>query len=102
MTGEVDSRGQADGVPEAAESVHLPEPSYLPILLAFGITIALVGVVINWVIVGIGVVIFLVVLVRWIRQTREEMADLPLEHGPAARALRWPPWRRTPPPRSSA
>jgi hypothetical protein len=80
MTGEIESGNQGDGVPEAGEPVHLPEPSYLPVLLAFGITIALVGVVINWVIVGIGVVIFLVVLVRWIRQTREEMADLPLEH----------------------
>jgi Flp pilus assembly protein TadB len=80
MTGEIESGRQDDGVPEAGESVHLPEPSYLPVLLALGITIALVGVVVNFVIVGVGVVIFLVVLVRWIRQTREEMADLPLEH----------------------
>jgi Flp pilus assembly protein TadB len=79
MTGEIES-GRHDGAPEAGESVHLPEPSYLPVLLAFGITIALVGVVVNWVIVGIGLVIFLVVLLRWIRQTRAEMADLPLEH----------------------
>lgn len=80
MTSEIENERQGDGVPEAGEPVHLPEPSYLPVLLAFGITIALVGVVVNWVIVGIGVVIFLVVLVRWIRQTRAEMADLPLEH----------------------
>jgi Flp pilus assembly protein TadB len=80
MTSEIESDRHSDGVPEAGEPVHLPEPSYLPVLLAFGVTIALVGVVINWVIVGIGVVIFLVVLVRWIRQTRAEMADLPLEH----------------------
>jgi Flp pilus assembly protein TadB len=80
MTSEIESDHNSDGVPEAGEPVHLPEPSYLPVLLAFGITIALVGVVVNWVIVGIGVVIFLVVLVRWIRQTRAEMADLPLEH----------------------
>jgi Flp pilus assembly protein TadB len=79
MTSEIDS-GHHDGAPEAGEPVHLPEPSYLPVLLAFAITIALVGVVVNWVIVGIGLVIFLVVLVRWIRQTRAEMADLPLEH----------------------
>ncbi|HEX4759482.1 MAG TPA: cytochrome c oxidase subunit 4 [Thermoleophilaceae bacterium] len=80
MTSEIESDRNSDGAPEAGEPVHLPEPSYLPVLLAFGITIALVGVVVNWVIVGIGVVIFLVVLVRWIRQTRAEMADLPLEH----------------------
>jgi hypothetical protein len=28
----------------------------------------------------IGILIFLVAVIRWIRQTREEMAELPLEH----------------------
>jgi hypothetical protein len=79
MTGEIEPNTQLD-VPEPGEPVHLPEPSYLPVTLAFGITVAIVGVVLNWYIVGIGVVITLVVLVRWIRQTRAEMADLPLEH----------------------
>jgi hypothetical protein len=62
------------------EEVHLPEPSYLPALVALGITLALVGVVLTWFITGIGVIIFLVATIRWIRQTREEMAELPLEH----------------------
>jgi hypothetical protein len=79
MTGETEPTRGGD-VPEPGEPVHLPEPSYLPVALAFGITVALVGIVLNWVIVGIGVVIFLVVLVRWVRATRNEMADLPLEH----------------------
>jgi hypothetical protein len=68
------------GAPDPGESIHLPEPSYLPVVVAFGITIALVGIVLNVVIVAIGVIIFLVAVVRWIRQAREEMADLPLEH----------------------
>jgi hypothetical protein len=67
-------------LPPPSEEVHLPEPSYLPPLVALGLTLALVGVVLTWVLTGIGVVIFLVALVRWIRQTREEMAELPLEH----------------------
>ena len=66
--------------PEAGEAVHLPEPSYLPVVVALGVTIAVVGVVLNVAIVAIGVVIFVVAVVRWVRQTREEMADLPLEH----------------------
>lgn len=66
--------------PEAGEPVHLPEPSYLPVLVAFGVTVIVVGVVLNWIIVGIGVLITLVTLVRWVRAVREEMADLPLEH----------------------
>jgi type IV secretory pathway TrbD component len=65
---------------EAGETVHLPGPSYLPVALAFGLTIAIVGIVLNWVIVGIGVVITLIVLVRWIGETRRETAELPLEH----------------------
>lgn len=65
---------------EAGEAIHLPGPSYLPVATAFGLTIAVVGVVLNWVIVGIGVVIVLVAVVRWIGETRRETAELPLEH----------------------
>ena len=64
----------------AGEAVHLPGPSYLPVLTAFGITIAVVGVVLSWALVGIGVVIALVAIVRWVRATRDEMSELPLEH----------------------
>ena len=49
-------------------------------LVAAGTTIALIGVVVNLVIFVIGLLITLVATVRWIRQTREEMAELPLEH----------------------
>jgi hypothetical protein len=79
MTGEVEPDRQLEA-PEAGEAVHLPEPSYLPVLVAFGITLAVVGVVINVAILAIGLLITLVAVVRWVRQTREEMADLPLEH----------------------
>ena len=66
--------------PPPSEEVHLPEPSYLPALTALGLTIAVVGVVLSWILCGIGVVIAVAAIVRWIRQTREEMAELPLEH----------------------
>ena len=62
------------------DEVHLPDPSYLPAVLAFGLSIAVIGVIMSWVVVAIGLIIFLVALVRWVRQTREEMAQLPLEH----------------------
>jgi uncharacterized membrane protein YidH (DUF202 family) len=64
----------------AGEAVHLPGPSYLPVITAFGVSVAVVGIVIAWFLVVIGVVIALVAIVRWIRETREEMAGLPLEH----------------------
>ncbi|HMJ95414.1 MAG TPA: cytochrome c oxidase subunit 4 [Thermoleophilaceae bacterium] len=65
---------------EAGEAVHLPGPSYLPVVTAFGLTIAIVGIVLNWVIVGIGVVITLIAIGRWIGETRRETAELPVEH----------------------
>jgi hypothetical protein len=67
-------------LPPPTEEIHLPEPSYLPVVLAFGVTIAIVGVVFTWVMVAIGLVIVLIALFRWIRQTRAEMSELPLGH----------------------
>jgi hypothetical protein len=72
--------GGGGNPPPLSEEIHLPEPSYLPALTALGITIAVVGVVLSWVIAGIGALIAVVAIARWIRQTREEMAELPLEH----------------------
>jgi hypothetical protein len=69
-----------DGVPPAGEQVHLPGATYLPAWTAFGITIALVGVILSWVIVGIGAVIAGVAILRWIREAREDISQLPLEH----------------------
>jgi Cytochrome c oxidase subunit IV len=64
----------------AGEAIHLPGPSYLPVLTAFGTTIAVVGVVIAWWLTVIGGLIALVAIYLWIRETREEISELPLEH----------------------
>jgi len=73
-------QGPDGDVPPAGEAVHLPGPSYLPAVTALGITLALVGVVVTWVLTGIGVVILVVAVYRWIRETREDISELPLEH----------------------
>ena len=76
-----DELDQPEGaLPPPTEEIHLPPPSYLPVLVAFGITIAIVGVVFTWVAVAFGALIFLIALFRWIAQTRREMAELPLGH----------------------
>jgi hypothetical protein len=64
----------------AGEAIHLPGPSYLPVLTAFGTTIAVVGVVIAWWLIVIGGLIAIVAIYLWIRETREEISELPLEH----------------------
>jgi hypothetical protein len=67
-------------LPQPTEEVHLPDPSYLPAVLSLGITILLVGIVLNVVVVAIGAVIAVYALGRWIQQARAEMRELPLEH----------------------
>jgi hypothetical protein len=71
----------APPVPPAGEEIHLPEPSIQPIMLAVGITIALIGVTTSLVAVIAGALIVVVTIVRWIADTRREMAELPLHHG---------------------
>lgn len=71
---------QEEVVPPVGEEVHLPEPTFLPALLALFITIALVGVVISWYVFGLGMLFTVVVIARWVREARAEMSHLPLEH----------------------
>jgi type IV secretory pathway TrbD component len=66
--------------PPPGEPVHLPGPSYLPVVTALGLTLAVVGVVLSWAVTGLGLVITVVAIWRWIRDTRRDIADLPLEH----------------------
>ncbi|MEX2194517.1 MAG: cytochrome c oxidase subunit 4 [Thermoleophilaceae bacterium] len=74
-------RRQDPPVPEVSEQIHLPGPSYIPLLVALGITIALVGVVVAWWVFALGLVVLLLPLFRWIADTRQDIADLPLQHG---------------------
>jgi hypothetical protein len=67
-------------VPPAGEEIHLPGHSLQPLLLALGITIALVGITTSIVIVIIGGVLTLAVTIRWIADTRRDIDELPLEH----------------------
>ena len=64
----------------ASEVVHMPEPSYLPVVFAFGALLALGGILMNTVVSAIGVIILAVAFFRWVGETRRDMADLPLEH----------------------
>jgi divalent metal cation (Fe/Co/Zn/Cd) transporter len=73
-------RVSGDAAEPAGEAVHLPGPSYLPVVTALGITIAVVGVVLSWLLVAAGVVIAFIAIWRWIRETREEISELPLQH----------------------
>ena len=71
------SEGQGSVTP-AGEEIHLPGPSALPFVLALAVTIALIGVTFSWVLVAIGVFVMLLVLIRWISDTRRDISELPL------------------------
>jgi hypothetical protein len=67
-------------VPPVGEEIHLPGSSILPLLLAVGITLALIGVTISPILVIAGGVLSIGVIVRWVGDTRREIDDLPLDH----------------------
>jgi hypothetical protein len=67
--------------PPVGEEIHLPAPSLIPFVSAIGITLMVIGTTINWILTGIGAVIFVITTVMWIRDTRRDVAELPEEHG---------------------
>ena len=63
--------------PAAGEEIHLPGASLQPVLLAFGITLALVGVTLGNFLLISGLILTVAVIIRWISDTRREMRALP-------------------------
>jgi Flp pilus assembly protein TadB len=66
--------------PPVGEEIHLPGASLIPVLTAFGIAVALVGVTTTWLLTIAGGVLTAVCVVRWIRDTRRDVSELPLDH----------------------
>jgi hypothetical protein len=66
--------------PPAGEQVHMPEPSILPVLNAAGLAAAIIGITISPVLIVGGLVLFLVTAVKWARDTRRDIDELPLDH----------------------
>jgi hypothetical protein len=69
-----------DPVPPAGEQIHMPAPSVLPLINAAGLAFAIVSITLSWWLVGLGLLVFLVTAVRWIGDSRREIAELPLDH----------------------
>jgi hypothetical protein len=67
-------------VPPAGEEIHLPGGSLQPLLLTIGLTMALLGVTIDFLLVVAGLLLSAVVLFVWIREAVDEYRHLPLEH----------------------
>jgi hypothetical protein len=70
----------SEPVPAVGEEIHLPGPSLLPLILAVGITCALIGVTISIILVVLGLAIAIPAVVLWIRGTIADIAELPPSH----------------------
>jgi hypothetical protein len=66
-------------VPPAGEEIHLPGPSILPVLTAVGITLILVGLTTFPELSIIGGLLTIYTVVRWIKETRSSIDELPLD-----------------------
>ncbi len=63
--------------PPPGEHIHLPGPSLQPILVAFGVTLTLVGVTMGRFVLICGLLLTTITIIRWIGDTRREMRELP-------------------------
>jgi mannose/fructose/N-acetylgalactosamine-specific phosphotransferase system component IID len=67
-------------VAPAGEEIHLPGGSIQPLLLAFGITLALVGITLGRFMLFSGLILMVWVTIRWIVACRRDISALPEDH----------------------
>ena len=66
--------------PPPGEELHLPGPSLLPFLCAIAITLIVVGTTLSLVISAVGLVALVIIVIRWVADTRRDVAELPESH----------------------
>jgi hypothetical protein len=66
--------------PPVGEEVHMPAPSVLPLINAASLAVAIVSITLSWWLVAASVIVFLGTSVRWIRDVRRDISELPLDH----------------------
>ena len=74
---EADRPGSA---PPPGEEIHLPGPSILPFACAIALTLVVVGTTISLILSIIGLVFLVIIVWRWVADTRREVAELPESH----------------------
>ncbi len=71
---------EADSAPPPGEEIHLPGGSIIPLVVAFGTTLLVIGTTIWWVWSALGFVILVVSIGLWIRDVRRDVDELPEDH----------------------
>lgn len=71
---------EASAVPAAGEEIHLPPGSVLPMVVAIGITLMVIGTTVWWAWSALGFVVFVTAVGLWVRDVRRDFDELPEEH----------------------
>jgi hypothetical protein len=66
--------------PPVGEEIHLPGSSILPVLTALGVTLTVVGITTFIELTVAGGLLTIGCVWRWIRSTRADIDELPLDH----------------------
>ncbi|WP_028065858.1 hypothetical protein [Solirubrobacter soli] len=66
--------------PPVGEEIHMPAASIIPLVNAAALALAIVCITLSWVLVALFGFIFLVSTIKWIADTRRDIAALPLDH----------------------
>jgi hypothetical protein len=75
-----DAEHSSAPVPPAGEEIHLPGPTIIPLVTAIGITFIVIGTTLGWWLSIVGGVIVVLMVVRWIQDTRRDVESLPEQH----------------------
>jgi hypothetical protein len=71
---------ESDVVPPAGEQIHLPGGSIIPVVVAIGTTLLVIGTTVWWVWSLVGFIILVVSIGIWIRDVRRDVDALPEDH----------------------
>jgi hypothetical protein len=80
--------------PDPTELVYVPDPSWTPVLVAWGIAGLLVGIFAGWTFAVAGGVLTLFALIVWIRNIRVDLGRLPRRQRLTTATLPATPMRR--------
>ncbi len=81
--------------PEPTELVFPPPSSWLPMLVALGLSLLIVGLFVWWPYSVAGALFFLPAFYGWIRRAHREVERMPREQHPSAAVLPAVPLRRS-------
>jgi cytochrome c oxidase subunit 1 len=65
---------------EATPEIHMPSPSFWPIVLAFGLTLIAIGVIFGLAVSLVGVIVLLVSIAGWTQENRRVSQAQEMHH----------------------